>query len=242
MAGGFDVDWVSRAVRLHFGNLPKGASRPLTSPLTLDHFCGSMTLRRDEGKKVSFIIGFPTFGFSHPNRVALGVLRNHLSSRDTSRFGRSLDEQAYGYSSTDGLWFFEDVGYLRFDFSMFPEKVVPALKIIAAEFDSVRNTLLEHEDFTDAIENLRIGARMRFRDPLRTAVFYAQQWVNLRTVVPLASYERELHRVTRQRVLAVARQILQPQRMIFIARGAVKRFRKAELRLALSTYTNPRPS
>jgi predicted Zn-dependent peptidase len=220
LSGGFREEAVAPVIRARFSLLKKGSAAKIAS---YDHtaFRGIIRLLPSSVKKVVCILGFPTFGFTHPDRIALGLLRNHFSSRISSRLSVSLEARGIGYTTRDTLWMWHDVGKFSIYLSTFPEKFLHALRAIAEEVDVLRSARISSDDLAHAKANLAVAAEGRFSEPLEAATFYATQWVNQGTTTPLPRYLPLVKRVSVEDIRSVAKHVFCPTRLVVVACGAL---------------------
>ncbi len=235
VSGGFARDLVEPLITRLFSDLPAGTTHQ-SAALNYRQLRGGIRLTRAECQKLTFLIGFPTFGFDQElPRIALGVIRNHFSSRITSRLGMQLDAAGFVYSSTDSLWFWRDVGQYYFQVPLFPEKFSRALEIIAAELNLLRAEGVTTDDLDHAKHNLAMEAGVRFTKPEDAAPFYGRGWVNCggASVLSVPRYRRALGRVDCRLTRRVARMTFTNGRLVLVAHGPIPKLTKAQIRSLL---------
>lgn len=239
VCGGFDRQAVLRTIKRRFADLPVGRSaRPHRAPQL--HRRSLIRLRNLPGyEQVQYMVGFSTSGWSSPDRYALHVLHDLLSNRSSSRIRIAVDSRGLVYSSGSFLDFFPDVGQYGVQGELAPAKLLPALSIIAAEFNRVRTTLVTERELTQAKEHVRLMTRKYFADPLCAAMFRGRQIAVFGRFVPTAEFLRGIDGVTRQRLRQVARRTLTQRRLYIVAAGPLQGIKKHHVRDALRYRRTP---
>jgi predicted Zn-dependent peptidase len=182
---------------------------------------------------VRYQLGFPTFGFEHPDRVALGVIRNHFVERSSSRLSVQLDGMANGYTVRNYFMLWQTFGNFSIFNSLKPHKFLEHLKTIAHEIRVLRENRILKDDLRYAKRSMRRIARIRFADPKHAASFYALQWINLGRIVSMNDYFRSLHSVTQDDIQRVAQTIFMPKRLILVAACNPRKFSARSLSHAI---------
>ncbi|MBI3572926.1 MAG: insulinase family protein [Candidatus Kerfeldbacteria bacterium] len=239
VCGGFDHRLVADHIARSFGHLPPGRPRP-TDAFDYRQCRGSLEIRIQNTDKVSLMLGFPVFGLDHPRRVALGVLRNHFSSRASSPLALHLDSDGNGYSAADHLWHWDTVGQYLWTISTFRPKIVEVIRRLMADVRLLRTELISSDNLTRAKRNLRFYAIHRSLDPLYTAPFFVRQIIHRQKANSFRSYLQTLNAVTPLAIRRVARETCVRRRLVLVASGPLQGMKKQELRAALTSvpFTN----
>lgn len=233
ITGGFDPDEAMRLVRYRFSPLRRGSP---SVPKTIDFQRfrgGSRVIRDNAAEQINFIIGWPTFGFSDQQRIALGVLRNRLSRGADSYLKLELDSKGRGYSSVDLLWLWHDVEQYAINVSLAPGKLLEALGIIAHHVRTLRADLISKEELEGSVSAMATHASLQHLNPMDHAVFMAKQWAHLGRLVPSSAYIRLLRKVSRQDIRRVANAILVHHRRVIVARGPMGKITRKDMLEAL---------
>lgn len=235
VAGNFNPEKVKLAIRKAFGGLRRGLPREVP---TLDYrqLRGGIRLSQDDTNQVYCILGWPMFGLNHADRYAMSVLHNHVSgdNRGSSRIKVATSSQGYGYSALDGFTHWPDIGQWHLDIPVSPDRFLETMRKIAEVIGDVRTTLISRRHHFIATQNLTIGARSRFGDPLRTATFIGAFMANAGTFTPLRQYIQGIRQVSRHRIRKVARDVFVHKRLCVVAHGPVQGITKAAVRRALA--------
>lgn len=232
IAGGFDLVRAERVVRSNFQRLRPGNT---STPRSLDYrtMRGGLHLYREATQQVHPLIAWPTPGFTHPERIAMGLLRNMLTGRASSRLKLQLDSVGHGYSLRDYYWCWQDIGQYHIYFPHSVDHFYDALQIVATNVADLRTSLVNREELDLAVTNLSIAAKSKFGEPWGAASFAAQQVLNGGSFIPLRTYLRSLHQVTRSQVREAARNIFDPRRTLLVVRGPVSGLRRQRIKQIL---------
>lgn len=238
VTGGFDPAVTRAHIERYFATLPSGKPRPSD---TFDyHQCRSaLEIRVQPTQQSSIFLGFPTFGLAHPDRIALGVLRNHLSARNSSPISIFLDGEGRGYGSEDHLWHWDVAGQYTFTFSMSREKLLESLAVVTRELSRVRHELLTDEDIRIAQRNLRFHALEGLSQYRSMAAFHVYQIIHAGRATSTGQYLRRLRTVTSRDIRRAANEILVQKRMVCVVTGPLQGLRKSDLYAALRIPRHP---
>ncbi len=233
VVGNFDPAKLRPMLERTVGKLRPGTSA--TDP-NLDYrkIRGGVRIQPEDTEQIYCLIGFPVFGLNNPRRNVMTLLRNHFSSRTSSRIKVALNSIGMGYSTQDYLQHFQDVGQYHFDLVISPAKLLEALSIFSQEIGQLRHQLISRDDLDLAVTNIRIATKARFDDSLEAANFTAEYIINGGQFLPLRKYFADLRHVTRHHIRLVARDIFTQSRLCVVAHGPVEQFTKRQIRHALS--------
>ena len=231
IVGGFNPALVDPVVHDRFGPIRDG-TKIAEHEMDYRALRGGLHLLHDDTQQLHCIIGWPTPGINDPRRIALGLLRNHLSHRTGSRLKNRLDSVGHGYSLSDLYWCYSDIGSYHIYFPLAVEHLLDALQNFAEEMNRVSHDLMPADKFIISLRNMSIDARTRFGNDWEAAIFAAQQMANAGAYKPIDAYLRELHRLNRSQIRQVAQELV-PQRMTIIIRGKVSGLRRTKIRHSL---------
>jgi len=231
IAGDFDQKKANEVLEKKFQSLKTG-TKSYWEPYEYTALQGKMMLDIKKEEKIDLTIAFPTFGFTDPDRFTMSVIRNHLVSRYSSRFGIRLESVGAG-SIGDTLWFWKDAGYFAMHISMLSEHFFRILSVVFEEINLLKEKLIEPEDLEQAVNNINVRGKIRFSEPLETSKFYARQVINHGRAVSLRAYQQQIQQVTRPAIRKTARNIFVESRMVLHADGPLRGVRKNDIRKAL---------
>lgn len=232
LAGGFDPDLILPAVRTWFGPLRAGTKASRHS-LDFRRLRGTMRLRREETQQLHCLIGWPTPGINDPRRIVLGLIRNALTRRTSSRLKLKLDSVGHGYSLSDFYWCYSDIGEYHIYVPLSADHLTETLRIIGQEIADLRRNLMPPDELWLSKRNMSIDARAKFGESWAASVFAAQQTINAGVFRPLRVYDREVRAIKRPQVREVASDVLDQRRATVVIRGPVNGLRRGRIRQLL---------
>ncbi|MBI2985109.1 MAG: insulinase family protein [Candidatus Kerfeldbacteria bacterium] len=232
LAGGFEPELVKPVIRQVFGPIRAGTSPPKHS-LDFHEVKGGLHLFRDGTHQLHCLVGWPTPGVRDRRRPAIGLIRNMLSHRTSSWLKLGLDSFGHGYSLSDTCCGLEDIGWYSIYFPMSGDHLREAAQIIGRQLQRLREHLVSTEELDLAVTNLSIDTRSRFSEPWASAMFAAQQVLNLGRFIPVRQYLHLVRGFSRRQLRTIAREVLDPQRMTMVIRGPVNGLRRAQILRAL---------
>ncbi len=162
----------------------------------------------------------PALSRTHPNRYALSVLNTILGDGMSSRLFQNIREElGLTYAIDSGLNLLQDTGALTVYAGVDPERATEALQAILAELDSLRQTPVPADELGRAKEYLKGRMVLGLEDSYSRAAWVAYQALFLDEIKTPEEVLDAYSAITAEDVLAVAQQVLQPQRYTLAAIG-----------------------
>lgn len=218
--GGIHPEKTLRLVKRHFGHLPAG--RPLAITRYRRRVVGpQIAMLPGKSRKVWLALGWPTFGAADPDRIALSIGNNILCGRESSALYVNLRDAGYVYDIGSDVKHFEDTGFLRLLTSTRRTRLHAVLRMIRETVDGLRCRLVPMDEFNFTTTYLADRARVKFKENLHVAKFYAAQLTRSGRFVPLRQYLTQLRDVTRSDVRRVMRRVCRPETLTLVLQGNV---------------------
>ena len=232
MTGNFDPVRAEAIIRRDFSEIKPGLP-PERFELNYRRLRGGIALKRRDTNQVYCLIGFPVFGVNDPRRPAMSLIRNQLSNRSSSQIKIAASSLGFGYSNSDYLMHWSDVGQYHVALPVSPDRFIETLEIVGREIGQIRQLLLPPEDYELSVTNLVIGSRAKFGNPLQAATFVGEFVANAGRFMPLRHYLHSIRRVSRSKIRSVARDIFVHSRLCLVAHGPLQGITKHTIRRAL---------
>lgn len=178
-------------------------------------------LRQQSSCDVQISVAFPTFGFDHPDRLALCVLNNHLGDerRWSTRLALNLLGQNGVYWAKSTVWHYRDVGVFKIATAVRPDRVTEVLRLLRQELERLVNQRLSRRELELTVTYLKRDARLRKYDPSGHAAFYARQLLANGDILTSNQFVQRVNAIRARDILRVARLILRPERLNAVLLG-----------------------
>jgi predicted Zn-dependent peptidase len=159
-------------------------------------------------------IGLPIFGRDDPDRFAIRIMNDVLGAGMSSRLFREVRERrGLAYSVGSGYGYLADAGVFTISAGVNRDKVRETIEVCLEEAEKLAAEIVPAEELRKAKDH-NIG---RFRLSLETAYSLGQrhgeQLITRGEIEPIDSVVRQIEAVTPDEVQAVARRILQREKL-----------------------------
>lgn len=162
----------------------------------------------------------PALSRIDPNRYALSVLNTILGDGMSCRLFQNIREElGLTYAIDSGLNLLQDTGSLTVYAGVDPDRAVEALQAILNELDDLRQNPVPAQELQKAKEYLKGRMVLGLEDSYSRAAWVAYQALFLDEIKTPDEVLAAYNTVTADDVLAVAQQVLQPQRYTLAAIG-----------------------
>ncbi|GAB4431607.1 MAG: pitrilysin family protein [Anaerolineae bacterium] len=162
----------------------------------------------------------PALSRTDPNRYALSVLNTILGDGMSSRLFQNIREElGLTYAIDSGLNLLQDTGALTVYAGVDPDRATEALQAVLAELDSLRQTPVPADELGRAKEYLKGRMVLGLEDSYSRAAWVAYQALFLDEIKTPEEVLAAYSAITAEDVLAVAQQVLNPQRYTLAAIG-----------------------
>jgi predicted Zn-dependent peptidase len=219
VGGAFDPDTVVAQLDALLGDWPAAdapnfaAAPPLPNaprchieprPIEQGHLCLTM----------------PALSRTDPNRYALSVLNTILGDGMSCRLFQNIREElGLTYAIDSGLNLLQDTGALTVYAGVDPARATEALQAILNELDELRQTPVPAQELQKAKEYLKGRMVLGLEDSYSRAAWVAYQALFLDEIKTPEEVLAAYNAIATEDVLAVAQQVLQPQRYTLAAIG-----------------------
>jgi predicted Zn-dependent peptidase len=165
-------------------------------------------------------VGIPTIPVTHPDRYTLSLMSNLLGGGMSSRiFQRVREEHGLAYSIYNYTDFFRDTGMLATSFSSSPDNCDRALAIVAEEYDRLRSGDLEEDELESNKAQLMSSVVLGMESTLSQMLRLARTEMAFGRFIPLSEVIDEIEGITRQEVIRLAEEFLDPAQQTVVGYG-----------------------
>jgi predicted Zn-dependent peptidase len=200
---------------------PKGEPKRNDGPLP--EFRPKAKIRRKKITQAHLALGCRTFPFTDPRRFALLILATILGGGMSSRLFQTVREKeglAYAvFTYTD---FFQDTGMFGIYLGVDPQKVLDALRLVLKEVETLRQEGISVQDLEDAKQQIKGNMMLGLESTSNRMMRLARMEMTMGKYVTLDDTIAEIDGVTREQVLAVARELIDPRRLSLAALGPLR--------------------
>ena len=193
-----------------------------------------VTKVKSELEQMHLLMGLPAFPRSLDRRYTLHVLNTILGGTMSSRlFQKIREERGLAYSVYSGVNMFADTGLLTIYAATSPRRANEVIRLVVDELRQLRDHGPTEDELTVAKEHLK-GSLMlalestssRMSNMARGEIYFGRQLTLEETI-------SGIERVTRRKLLNMARTILDGQRMSLGAVGRVGRLKLDNVELVV---------
>jgi zinc protease len=223
VVGRFDVRAVRRAIQESFGGWKRGPG-PAVLPVSTDTRRSVFLVDRPGSQQSTVFIGLPVVDRSHPDSLTFEAVNFLLGGGGfLSRITNNIREnKGYTYSPYSA-WSSRYRSATWFQFASVGNAVTaPAIKEILYEIDRLREEPVPEKELKD-IQNFMSGTFV-LANSSRQGILDILSTQDLHGLGPdfLTSYVRKVHALTPKDIQRVAREYLDPDRMIIVVVGDKK--------------------
>lgn len=165
-------------------------------------------------------IGIPAIPVTHDDRYTLSLMSNLLGGGMSSRlFQRVREEQGLAYSIYNYTDFYRDTGLLATSFSSSPENCDRALAIVAEEYSRLRAGELDEDELESNKAQLMSSVVLGMEGTLSQMLRLARTEIAFGRFVPLSEVIDEIEGITREEVIRLAGEFLDPALQTVVGYG-----------------------
>jgi predicted Zn-dependent peptidase len=216
VAGKYDEDTVIALLEKTFG-VRKEKKPP--KPFEPFSFATGFTkprvrIEHKDTEQVQLAIGFPAYGYPHPDLTALHVLSTILGGTMSSRLFMSVREKkGLAYSVRSSANPYQDVGNLVIQAGLAKAKVHQAIAIIMKELAKMKAKPVTAEELTRAKEYLKGKMLLGLEDSSHLASWFAQQELLKRRTDTVEERLAKVFAVTEKDIRRIANDVFRSKRM-----------------------------
>jgi len=207
VTGNFPQGKVLKKIREDFANARTG-EKPAHEIYTGTQEKSALFIKNKKTDQTHFMVGVHTGGFNHKDRYVLSMLANILGGGMSSRlWGEVREKRGLAYSVQALVDFYPETGFFAVKAGVEHENLIKTLNIVFKEMKKVAQSGVTKEEF----ERARSGFEGRLAFSMETSDtvagnFAEQKAVRGDIIVPTESLRR-IHKVTREDVQRVAKEI-----------------------------------
>ncbi|OQB19392.1 MAG: Protease 3 precursor [Parcubacteria group bacterium ADurb.Bin192] len=210
-------------VRQTFGRIAKPRV-PNDQPFTCFKQPGAvrspLALQKKKTEQTQLALSFYSLPYGHPDRYAVTLLSNILGGTMSSRLFTELREKrglcyAIGTSSES----LEDTGAFTVGVGLDHGRVEEALKAIYTELNKIIQEQVGKQELSRAKDHMSGRLALAFEDSANRAEWYGRQWLYVKKMEPPEAVLKKIKQITGSDIQRVAREILNPKRMVIAAIG-----------------------
>lgn len=165
-------------------------------------------------------IGVPGLPMNHPDRYVISLLSNILGGGMSSRlFQRIREEEGLAYGIYNYVDSFRDTGMLATSFSASKDKAQRALDLVAEEYARLRKGDLPADELLSNKSQLVSSVVLGMESVLSQTLRLARSEIAVGRFVPVAEIVTRVDAVTRDDVIRLAEELLDPAKQTVVGYG-----------------------
>ena len=217
------VDLVAR----EFGGVTRaGAKASRTAPQT---HAGIEQRNKKELEQVHIVIGVPSYPLAHERRYAASLLNIILGGGMSSRLFQNIRErQGLAYAIGSDLSPYTDSGVLSVYAGTSRESAEKLIVSVIEEFRLIQGEAVGAEELRRAKDHLKGSMMLSLESTSARMSNLARQAMYFHRFVSLDEMLASIEKVTREEVLAIARDFFGPQRFALTVLGNLNGFRATQ--------------
>lgn len=176
-----------------------------------------------ETEQVQLGMGFAGLGYEHKDVPALSLLSIILGGNMSSRLFTSVRErEGLAYFINASASSYQDTGSFVIRSGLDKTRIVPAVRLIVSELETVRMNGVSEEELTHAKDFLRGRLTLKLEDSEQIADFLIRQEVLLGEIKTPIERLAAINKVTREDIARVARNVIRPKHVNLVLLGPFK--------------------
>lgn len=176
-----------------------------------------------ELEQVHLCLGTRGLPAGDPRRFTLSLLHVILGGNMSSRLFQVVREQlGLAYSIYSYLSFFKDTGLLEVCAGVSPKNLPALLQAVAGELRALKKEPVTESELAAAKEYLKSSLLLHAEDCEQRMLRLAKNEINFGHYIPLEEVIAGVERVTREEILELAREMLEPRHWGLALLGPVK--------------------
>jgi predicted Zn-dependent peptidase len=196
-----------------------GQDAPPPGVVALDYRPQDLCIERDLAQ-LNLCLGTPGLAYHDPRRYALMVLNGVLGGSMSSRlFQRVREEEGLAYSVFTDIDCYRDTGLFVCGLGVSPAVAKQSLRLVGEEFRRLERDGLEEGELADMKSQFRGNLLLGLESTSARMGRLAKGLMVYGRPVPVAEMIERVDAVTEDQVMALARELLRPERFSLIALG-----------------------
>lgn len=222
VAGNITSDTFPQIEKL-FGRIPKKKTAPDFSAYQNAQKAPRIKVEFKETEQIQLALGFPAFAYGDKRLPALSVLGNILGGTMSSRlFIEVRERKGLAYSVRASADPFEDTGLFVVRAGLTKSRIDEAVKLICAQLVKIREKGVTSAELKRAKENIRGRVVLELEDSSDLAGYFGNQEIYLNEIKTPDERFAKINAVTAAEVLAVAKEIIRPDKASLALIGPFK--------------------
>lgn len=222
VAGALDFSKLTKSVKNIFSRQQRQDNNTFSRVREIQGAPGFKVFHKDT-EQTHMALGFHSLARDHSLKHALGILHIILGANMSSRlFNELREKRGLAYDIGTQLRRLEDTGSFIVHAGIDNRKVVKALQVILKELKKVKEKLVAQDEFKRAKEFYKGQLAIGLEDTLEHMFWIGETTATLDKTYSLADIIKEISRIKREDVRAVAKQILQEKKMNLALIGPLK--------------------
>ena len=183
----------------------------------------SLKVEFKELEQTQLMLGFPAYKYGDPRLLPLSLLHVILGGTMSSRLFVSVRERrGLAYSVRTDVSSYEDTGVFSVHAGLDAKRLPQAIKVIREEMSKMVKSGVTARELEDAKSAIKGKIVLQLEESNDLAAWFAKQELFQGKMETPEERFRKLERVTREDVLRVARQVIQPKKMSAAVIGPFK--------------------
>ncbi len=200
---------------------PKGEPQRNDGPLP--EYKPKARIKRKKITQAHLALGCRTFQFTDPRRFPLLIFSTILGGGMSSRLFQTVREkEALAYAVFSYTDFFKDTGMFGIYLGVDPQKVLDALRLVLKEVEDFRKDGISGQDLADAKQQIKGNMMLGLESTSNRMMRLARMEMSMGKYVTLDETIEEIDGVTRDQVVAVARELIDPRKLSLAALGPLR--------------------
>ena len=223
-AGNLDHGRLVDLVAREFGSAARSASVASPTPPET-HACVEQRDKR-ELEQVHIVLGVPSYPLAHERRYAASLLNVILGGGMSSRLFQNIRErQGLAYAIESDISPYTDTGVFSVYAGTSRESAAQLIRSVCQEFRQARKDGVSAEELRRAKDHLKGSMMLSLESTSARMSNLARQAMYLHRFISLDEMLASIEAVTREEVLAIARDFFQPGRITLTVLGNLDGFR-----------------
>lgn len=206
-AGNFTEDDILKKIEMHFSGARAGSGRPKEKIIEAQSK-PQFKVEYRKGDQANMVLGFRTFGSSHPDyytaEVMAGILGGTMSSR---LFQKIREEMGAAYSIGSYQTGFTNYGYFGISGGIQSKRIGEVMKAILAEINLLKNSLVLEKELTKVKDSFIGSTYLGLETPADLSGFYGIQEIRGEPIISPEEFGKRIKAVTADDVRNLARKI-----------------------------------
>jgi predicted Zn-dependent peptidase len=223
-AGNLEHGELVELMAREFEGAPRSASATAAAPPET-RACVEHRDKKDL-EQVHIVLGVPSYPLAHERRYAASLLNLILGGGMSSRLFQNIRErQGLAYAIESDIAPYTDSGMLSVYAGTSRESAAQLIRSVCQEFRRVRETGVSAEELGRAKDHLKGSMMLSLESTSARMSNLARQAIYLRRFISLDEMIESIEAVTREEVLAIARDFFEPARISLSVLGNLNEFR-----------------